>query len=216
MVLSGSLLALSWFSFGFLWFSCFLRFLPGSLSRVSFDLVNQRKHSRSALISLEEEEKKKHSLDADKEYLQSEECTKAVSAVFSSTRAAALSSVIHTLSSQPQLGATGLGLRSGMHICCATGSRRRATLGAITPRVRPAREPLSWYTNLRNSSAVLNSLRFAPQTQLLATGPDTAAEAHDGQTCGSLSHHHHHHHHQRSPLGSRVHSRSWRWHPRKP
>ena len=42
--------------------------------------MNQRKHSRSVLISLEEEEKKKHSLDAHKEYLQSEECTKAVSA----------------------------------------------------------------------------------------------------------------------------------------
>ena len=32
--------------------------------------------------------------------------------------------------------------------------------------------------------AALNSLRFAPQTQLPAKGPDTAAEAHDGQTCG--------------------------------
>ena len=38
-------------------------------------------------------------------------------------------------------------------------------------RVQPAREPLSWYTNLMNSNAVLNNLRFAPQPQLLATGP---------------------------------------------
>ena len=36
--------------------------------------------------------------------------------------------------------------------------------------VQPAREPLSWYINLMNSSAVLNNLQFPPQTQLGATG----------------------------------------------
>ena len=33
-------------------------------------------------------------------------------------------------------------------------------------RVQPAREPLSWYTNLINSNAVLNNLRFVVQSQL--------------------------------------------------
>ena len=74
--------------------------------------MNQRKHSRSALISLEEEEKKKHSLDAHKEYLQSEECTKAVSAAFFIDQ----SSCATPRNPHLELPATARGYRSGPQV----------------------------------------------------------------------------------------------------